>query len=257
MKLLFVASFLLLGVFISPALSTPYPSESRPLNPIPTSLLHRTLIGRNAVNTCSASSIRSAERHANHGPRTTISSLCSSLQGKYKTVTHSIYTTTATPKTTIATVTTAPRGVVSQTVTAQVTQTSTDVEGSTVYTTFDDIVTETTIVETDTATVTAPVLRERNQYPCQQIESILSLPAGSATPFCSCYNTGPTSTKTVTCDGATTATPVRVTSYTKTVTPTPSTYVTSVYQTTTVITTVYSGTVVTSTVTEDVFTSVT
>ena len=172
-------------------------------------------------------------------------------------MTHSVYTKTVTQRTTITTATTAPRGVVSDTVTAQVKQTSTDVEGSTSYVTFDDIVTETSIVETDTVTVTAPALRERKQYPCQQIESILSLPAGSATPFCSCYNTGGTSTKTVTCDGATTATPVRVTSYTKTVTPTPSNHVTSVLQTTTVITTVYSGTVVTSTVTDDVFTSVT
>ena len=215
---------------------------------------------RNSPNTCTSSYIQAAETRANKSLRQTISTLCSSLQGKYKTVTHSVYSKTVTPRTTIDTVTTAPRQTKTATRTSEITQYSTDIEASTsvVDVTATDI--ETLTVETDTVTITAhsvAVVVPRAQYPCQQIESLLTLPDKSATPFCSCYISGTTSTRTVTCDGVSTAQPVRVTDYTKTVTPTPSTAFTTIVQTTQATTTVDVGTVITDTVSVEETVSVT
>lgn len=228
-------------------------------SPVVAGMSHKNnlIVQRNA-NTCSSSWIQAAETRANKGPHQTISSLCSSLQSKYKTVTHSVYTKTVTPRTTVDIPTTAPRRTITATRTSELTQQSTDVEESTSVTDITATYTESTVVETDTVTVTGlpPTIVPRNQYPCQQIESLLTLPANSATPFCSCYNTGPTSTKTVTCDGATTAPAVHVTDH-NTVTPSPSTAYTTVVQTTEVITTQESETVVTSTVSAEITVSVT
>ena len=262
-RLLLTLSLLLLSAFIPSSWPSPVFKRYLAFNPphiSPTTNATNALVQRVAANTCSASWIKAAESRANKGPHQTISTLCSSVLSKYKTVTHSVYTKTVTPRTTINAATTAPRPVLTATRTAEVTQQSTDVEPSTSVTDITTVVTETSVVETDYTTVTAlalPPVRPRNQYPCQEIESILTLSAGSATPFCSCYIPSCTSTKTVTCDGATTATPVRVTGDTKTVTPTPSTAYTTVYQTTTVITTLESETLVTSTVTSDTTISVT
>ena len=247
MNSLSMVSLLLLSVLVSFSWTSPIiPQPNDPFNS-PGISPKNIFVERRAASTCSSSWIQAAETRANKGPHQTISSLCSSLQGKYKTVTHSVYTKTVTPRTTINTVTTAPRRVITDTRTSEITQQSTDVEESTSELDITVTATETTVVETDIVTVTAlPIaLAQRNEYPCQEIESLLTLSAGSATPFCSCYDTGPTSTKTVTCDGATTAPEVHATHYTKTVTPT-STAFTTVFQTTTVVTTVELETVVTS-----------
>ena len=246
MKLLSTTSLLLVNVFISSSCSSPVNNENN------------ALLLRNSPNTCSASYIQSAESRANKSLRQTISTLCSSLQAKHKTTTHSIYTETVTPRTTIETAATASRRVVTVTRTAEVTQQSTDVVASTSVVDVTNTYTDIVVVETDTVTVTAqlPVLRPRNQYPCQEIESLLSLAPNSATPFCSCYEYGPTSTKTVTCSGATTAQAVRTTD-TETIAPTPSTAFQTVSQTTTEVTPVSAGTVVNSTFSVEVAMSAT
>ena len=244
MKPFCTASLLFLGVFIPSSWSSPVGQASpNDLGPL----------ARRSSPQCSASYIQSAESKANKSYCKTISTLCSSLQGKYKTVTHSVYTTTVTPKTTVDVTSTAPRPVRTGTATVEVTQTDTDYETSTSVAFVTEVATETLTVETDVATVT---LVPRGQWPCQQIESLLSLPASSATPFCSCYESGTTSTTTVTCKGATTAPAARVTDH-ATITPSPSTVYTTVYQTTSVVVTEETGVVVTSTVVADVTLSVT
>ena len=119
----------------------------------------------------------------------------------------------------------------------------------------DTVTEETTIQETDTAGSTS-VTEVTRVYkvtattvePCHKVEGLLSLHPYQATPFCSCYAPGPTSTTTVTSKGVTTKSAVHVTRYTATVTPTRSTAFKTVVETTTAITTVVSGTGVTSTV---------
>ena len=170
---------------------------------------------RNSPKTCTASYIQSAESHAKKSEGQTISALCSSVLSRYKTVTHSVYTKIVKPTITVDTITTAPRPEKTETITAKDTQSNS----------------HTVAVE------------PRGQSPCQEVESLLSLSAHSATPFCSCYLTATTtSTKTVTYEGVTTETPAHVTHYTKTVTPTPSTDFVTVHKKTTVVTTGKHGT---------------
>ena len=210
-------------------------------------------------STCSAQWIQTAESKANHGASCkTISSLCSTILSKYKTVTHTVYTKTVLPTTTVLQAATASRGVQTATITEQVTEQETETVGSTSDVFVTNVYTETTTVETDTVTVTAnPGLKARNQWPCQQVESMLSLGKGSATPFCSCYAPGPTSTVTVTCKGVTTEPPAHVTKNTATITPTPSTAFATIFETTTQVEDVTSGTVITNTVSADTVVSVT
>ena len=255
MKVLSTALLLSLSILLPISTPSPVGQDTSPA----AEGSNNQLVKRPAVaNTCTASWIQSAKSRASKSYPQTISTLCSSLQSKYKTVTHSVYTTTVTPRTTLDVTSTAPRSVATVTQTAQITQQSTDIQGSTSVTDVTTTVDITSVVATDlvTTTVPAPEIYPRNLYPCQSIESLLSLPADSATPFCSCYETGTTSTVTVTCKGASTASATHVTDH-FTVTPSRSSTVTTVYQTTTAVTTEESGTVVTSTVTEDDTVSVT
>ena len=234
-------------------------SWSSPVSPVELGRSLGPLQERNSGNTCDCPWIQAAETLARKGSlRRPISSLCSSVLSKYKTVTHSVFTKTVYPTTTNNAAFTASQRTVTAQATVEVTQQETDVVGSTSVRNVTQVYTEPTTVETDTVYVTETevALQPRNQWPCQQVESLLHLAPKSATPFCSCYAPGPTSTTTVTCKGVTTEPPAHVTHRT-TLTPTPATVVKTVFQTTTVITTEVSGTVVTSTVTEDTFVSVT
>ena len=251
MKLVSTAFLLTLSVLLPASSPSPLAQDSSFQSPNDQPV--RRVASVFNAHTCTASWIQSAESRASKSYRQTISTLCSSLQSKYKTVTHSVYTTTTTPKTSLDTTSTASRPIATVTRTVEVTRQSTDTEVSTsvtVVTAENDV---TSVVATDIVTVTVPaggIVVPRKLYPCQSIESLLSLPANSATPFCSCYETGTTSTTTVTCKGASTAAAVRVTDHV-TVTPSRSTTVKTVDQTTTAVVTEESKITVTSTVTAD------